>query len=92
MPRVLVPIADDSEEIETSCVTDVLVRAGVEARTPPNGQSICHACRRAERDTGRAGGLVEGRAAEGEGRETKGTWLHLLPAHFGLGESTASSR
>ena len=26
--QVLVPIADDSEEIETACVTDTLVRAG----------------------------------------------------------------
>lgn len=29
-PTVLVPIADDSEEIETACITDTLVRAGVE--------------------------------------------------------------
>ncbi len=28
--RVLVPIADNSEEIETSCITDTLVRAGAE--------------------------------------------------------------
>lgn len=28
--RVLVPVADDSEEIETACITDVLVRAGAE--------------------------------------------------------------
>ena len=28
--RVLVPIADGSEEIETSCITDTLVRAGAE--------------------------------------------------------------
>ena len=28
--RVLVPIADDSEDIETACITDVLVRAGAE--------------------------------------------------------------
>jgi len=28
--RVLVPIAQDSEEIETACITDVLVRAGAE--------------------------------------------------------------
>lgn len=28
--RVLVPIAEDSEEIETVCITDVLVRAGAE--------------------------------------------------------------
>jgi hypothetical protein len=27
-PTVLVPIADDSEEIETACITDTLVRAG----------------------------------------------------------------
>eukprot|EP01062_Namystynia_karyoxenos_P066153 TRINITY_DN60159_c0_g1_i1.p2 TRINITY_DN60159_c0_g1~~TRINITY_DN60159_c0_g1_i1.p2 ORF type:complete len:221 (+),score=90.45 TRINITY_DN60159_c0_g1_i1:76-663(+) len=33
MPRVLVPIADASEDIETSCITDVLVRAGVEVVT-----------------------------------------------------------
>ena len=26
--RVLVPVADDSEEIETACITDTLVRAG----------------------------------------------------------------
>lgn len=28
--KVLVPIADDSEEIETACITDTLVRAGAE--------------------------------------------------------------
>jgi len=28
--RVLVPVAQDSEEIETACITDVLVRAGAE--------------------------------------------------------------
>ncbi|CAK0882563.1 unnamed protein product [Prorocentrum cordatum] len=28
--RVLVPVADDSEEIETACITDTLVRAGAE--------------------------------------------------------------
>jgi 4-methyl-5(b-hydroxyethyl)-thiazole monophosphate biosynthesis len=28
--QVLVPIADDSEEIETACITDTLVRAGAE--------------------------------------------------------------
>merc|ERR1719253_816713 len=28
--QVLVPIAEDSEEIETACITDVLVRAGAE--------------------------------------------------------------
>ena len=28
--KVLVPIADDSEDIETACITDVLVRAGAE--------------------------------------------------------------
>jgi hypothetical protein len=27
---VLVPVADDSEEIETSCITDTLTRAGAE--------------------------------------------------------------
>ena len=30
MPTALVPIADGSEEIETACITDTLVRAGVE--------------------------------------------------------------
>ena len=29
-PTALVPIADGSEEIETACITDVLVRGGVE--------------------------------------------------------------
>jgi 4-methyl-5(b-hydroxyethyl)-thiazole monophosphate biosynthesis len=29
-PAVLVPIADDSEEIETACITDTLVRAGID--------------------------------------------------------------
>eukprot|EP00928_Gymnodinium_smaydae_P017944 TRINITY_DN16840_c1_g3_i1.p1 TRINITY_DN16840_c1_g3~~TRINITY_DN16840_c1_g3_i1.p1 ORF type:complete len:188 (+),score=61.73 TRINITY_DN16840_c1_g3_i1:198-761(+) len=28
--KVLVPVADDSEEIETACITDTLVRAGAE--------------------------------------------------------------
>eukprot|EP00931_Biecheleriopsis_adriatica_P101637 TRINITY_DN76734_c0_g1_i1.p1 TRINITY_DN76734_c0_g1~~TRINITY_DN76734_c0_g1_i1.p1 ORF type:complete len:210 (+),score=60.13 TRINITY_DN76734_c0_g1_i1:68-631(+) len=28
MAKVLVPVADDSEEIETACITDTLVRAG----------------------------------------------------------------
>ena len=33
MPKVLVPIADNSEEIETSSITDVLTRGGVEVTT-----------------------------------------------------------
>jgi len=39
--RVLVPIADDSEEIETACITDTLVRAGADvtvASTKADGQ------------------------------------------------------
>ena len=39
--RVLVPIADASEDIETACITDVLVRAGAEvtvASVMPNLQ------------------------------------------------------
>ena len=31
--KVLVPIADDSEDIETACITDVLARAGAEVTT-----------------------------------------------------------
>ena len=41
MPKVLVPIADSSEEIETACITDVLVRAGIEvtvASVMPEGR------------------------------------------------------
>eukprot|EP00756_Hemistasia_phaeocysticola_P048001 Hpha_TRINITY_DN22451_c0_g1::TRINITY_DN22451_c0_g1_i1::g.95117::m.95117/K03152/thiJ; protein deglycase len=30
MPRVLVPVGDASEDIETSTITDVMVRAGIE--------------------------------------------------------------
>eukprot|EP00760_Papus_ankaliazontas_P038379 PhM_4_TR9107/c0_g1_i1/m.83617/K03152/thiJ; protein deglycase len=33
MVKVLVPIADGSEDIETACITDVLVRGGVEVTT-----------------------------------------------------------
>ncbi len=42
--RVLVPIADDSEEIETSCITDTLVRFGAEvvvASVKPDGELVC---------------------------------------------------
>ena len=42
--RVLVPIADDSEEIETTCITDTLVRFGAEvvvASVKPGGELVC---------------------------------------------------
>eukprot|EP00558_Chaetoceros_sp_UNC1202_P006171 CAMPEP_0197239292 /NCGR_PEP_ID=MMETSP1429-20130617/5788_1 /TAXON_ID=49237 /ORGANISM="Chaetoceros sp., Strain UNC1202" /LENGTH=194 /DNA_ID=CAMNT_0042698689 /DNA_START=181 /DNA_END=765 /DNA_ORIENTATION=+ len=42
--RVLVPIAEDSEEIETSCITDVLVRFGADvvvASVQPDGELCC---------------------------------------------------
>jgi hypothetical protein len=42
--RVLVPIAQDSEEIETSCITDTLTRFGanvVVASTQPDGNLVC---------------------------------------------------
>lgn len=43
-PRVLVPIADDSEDIETACISDILSRAGAAvtvASVMPNGQLKC---------------------------------------------------
>lgn len=42
--RVLVPIADNSEEIETSCIQDTLVRFGAEvvvASVKPGGELVC---------------------------------------------------
>ena len=42
--RVLVPIADGSEEIETTCITDTLVRFGADvtiASVKPNGDLLC---------------------------------------------------
>lgn len=42
--RVLVPIAEDSEEIETTCITDVLTRFGahvVVASVKPDGDLVC---------------------------------------------------
>ena len=42
--RVLVPIADDSEEIETACITDTLARFGAEvtvASVKPDGELVC---------------------------------------------------
>ena len=42
--RVLVPIAEDSEEIETSAITDVLARFGAEvvvASVKPDGDLVC---------------------------------------------------
>jgi hypothetical protein len=42
--RVLVPIADDSEEIETTCITDTLTRFGAEvvvASVKPDGELLC---------------------------------------------------
>lgn len=42
--RVLVPIAEDSEEIETTSITDVLVRFGAEvvvASVKPDGDLVC---------------------------------------------------
>jgi hypothetical protein len=44
MKRVLVPIADDSEEIETTCITDTLTRFGAEvviASVKPGGELVC---------------------------------------------------
>ena len=44
MKRVLVPIAENSEEIETSCITDTLTRFGahvVVASTQPGGNLLC---------------------------------------------------
>jgi 4-methyl-5(b-hydroxyethyl)-thiazole monophosphate biosynthesis len=41
---VLVPIADGSEEIETSCITDTLTRFGAKvtvASVKPNGELLC---------------------------------------------------
>ena len=43
-PRVLIPIADDSEDIETACIADVLSRAGAAvtiASVMPGGQLHC---------------------------------------------------
>ena len=42
--RVLVPIADDSEEIETTCITDVLARFGADvvvASVKSDGDLVC---------------------------------------------------
>jgi putative intracellular protease/amidase len=42
--RVLVPISDDSEEIETTCITDTLTRFGAEvvvASVKANGDLLC---------------------------------------------------
>lgn len=42
--RVLVPIADDSEEIETTCITDTLTRFGADvvvASVKPGGDLVC---------------------------------------------------
>eukprot|EP00580_Thalassiosira_gravida_P001050 CAMPEP_0201601262 /NCGR_PEP_ID=MMETSP0492-20130828/2252_1 /ASSEMBLY_ACC=CAM_ASM_000837 /TAXON_ID=420259 /ORGANISM="Thalassiosira gravida, Strain GMp14c1" /LENGTH=185 /DNA_ID=CAMNT_0048064411 /DNA_START=226 /DNA_END=783 /DNA_ORIENTATION=+ len=42
--RVLVPIADDSEEIETTCITDTLTRFGAEvvvASVKADGELVC---------------------------------------------------
>lgn len=42
--RVLVPIADGSEEIETTCITDTLTRFGAEvtvASVMPGGELVC---------------------------------------------------
>lgn len=38
--KVLVPVADDSEEIETACITDVLVRAGAEVVVASVGPNL----------------------------------------------------
>jgi len=46
--RVLVPIADDSEEIETTCITDTLTRFGAEvvvASVKPDGELVCRMSR-----------------------------------------------
>ena len=42
--RVLVPIADGSEEIETTCITDTLTRFGADVTTAsvmPGGELLC---------------------------------------------------
>ena len=48
MPTALVPIADGSEEIETACITDTLVRGGVTvtvASVMPDGRLQCKMAR-----------------------------------------------
>merc|ERR1719469_1793829 len=54
--KVLVPIADDSEEIETACITDVLTRFGANvtiASVMPGGKLLCKMSRgmKVEADT-----------------------------------------
>jgi hypothetical protein len=42
--KVLVPIADGSEEIETTCITDTLTRFGADvtiASVMPEGELVC---------------------------------------------------
>ena len=42
--KVLVPIAEDSEEIETTCITDTLTRFGADvtiASVMPGGELVC---------------------------------------------------
>lgn len=42
--KILVPIADGSEEIETTCITDTLVRFGADvsvASVMPGGELVC---------------------------------------------------
>jgi hypothetical protein len=42
--KVLVPIGEDSEEIETTCITDTLTRFGAQvtvASVKPNGELVC---------------------------------------------------
>jgi protein deglycase len=46
--KVLVPIADGSEEIETTCITDTLVRFGADVRiasVKPNSELVCRMSR-----------------------------------------------
>ena len=46
MPSVLVPIADGSEEIETTCIVDTLVRAGAEVTLASVGPALQVKCSR----------------------------------------------
>lgn len=59
--KVLVPIGDDSEEIETTCITDTLTRFGADVTIASvmNGELVCKMSRGIKVSAGyRVGGFV----------------------------------
>ena len=100
---VLVPIADDSEEIETACITDTLVRAGATvtvASVMPEGRLQCVMSRGLKvvadvaidevKDQGFDAIALPGGMPGAERLRDCATLTAMLKAHSGAGKTTAA--